>query len=354
MKMKNSKSVVLGIALLGAGLVQAQETEVRHIEHVVSPAEDVVFEAHHGDALAAAHGRLAAAHEAVSAASARKQMHIAQVGSPGGGAGFLAPKFGFSSAGRTARALVIPKSATDVKELAEIEEDLGVMAHILDKAGSSDDKATRAMGIAVMSHFPGHSTGPQNLYIEGHGAIFLLNVNFPLQPPPAKEDESEAPKTLSNEWEEARRELTAPKRGEAGADALLSFEERYGDEAPWNVKLRSMEYDAEKVVALQKDLITALKNAAHIRQLKADESVTLVVNGAEAGVFTKAFKSGGGGGGGFVKGERVTVKKSSDEHKPAITPAKLIIRARKADCEAFQNGKLDFDAFRKKVTVLMS
>lgn len=266
-------------------------------------------------------------------------------------AGF-GPEFGPAAHQRSPRALVIPNDASGAEQLGEVEEDLGVMAHILDKAVSSDDKAARAMGIAVFSRFPGAATAPQNLYLEGHGAIFLLNVNYPLVPPnQVKEAEAKAP--VNNEWEEARREIARPGKVPAGADPFEMFEERYGADSAWNVKRPLAEYDAEKVEELKKDLISALKNAANIRRLKADETVTVVVTGAEGGVRTKAFKSTGSKPG-SSKGEHVVIARaSSGERTRRSDAAKLVIRARKADAEAFQNGKLSFDDFRTKVTTML-
>src|ERR1051325_11448051 len=108
------------------------------------------------------------------------------------------------------RALIIPKDDADAKNVGDLEEDLGVMAHILDKAVSSDaDKATRAMGIVVNAK--PFASGARNLYIDGYGAIFFFGVNFPLLPPPAKETVAKEKESTSNEWEQARREIEQPQ-----------------------------------------------------------------------------------------------------------------------------------------------
>jgi hypothetical protein len=69
--------------------------------------------------------------------------------------------------------------------------------------------------------------------------------------------------------------------------------------------------------------------------------------------MTKAFRSAGGKSGDFKEERKVVAQVSTGERARVADAAKLIIRARKADADAFQNGKLDFDAFRKKVTVLV-
>src|SRR5262249_14175418 len=132
--------------------------------------------------------------------------------------------YGWSTGGGLAssskRALVIPKDG-EAKGVAEIEEDMGVMAHILDKAISNDGKTSKPMGITVFG-LPS-SGGGQNLFIEGYGAIFFENVNFPLLPPPTKEKEGEAKEKANSEWEAAKSELARP--GRPGADNFFVFEQ---------------------------------------------------------------------------------------------------------------------------------
>ncbi len=358
--MKNTKLITLGIALVSVSLTMAQQTEVVREHTAVPPSEEEAEEMigqHFAAALAGQQAHLAAAADRLAEVETRAGAHRKMLAQAGGGAGGrrggFGPEYGVATHQRSARAVVIPKDASEAKSLGEVEEDLGVMAHILDKAVSSGDKAGRAMGITVFGKFSGSAAAPQNFYIEGHGAIFLLNVNYPLLPPPAKEDKEETKEPINNEWEEARREMAHPSKSKTGENPFEIFEERFGADAGWNVKGSSAEYDAEKVEDLKKDLITALKNAANIRRLKSDETVTVVVTGADAGIVTKAFKSSGSKPGGSQSEQVVIAKTSAGERARANDSAKLIIRARKADAEAFQNVKLDFDAFRKKVTVLV-
>jgi hypothetical protein len=281
-----------------------------------------------------------------------------------------------SSASRAGRALVIPKEAGDPKELKETEEDLNVMARILEKAASGrDDKHPHAMGIAIQGNLfgPGSSSVPRNLYIEGHGAIFFLNVNFPLLAPATKSSEADATDKTSTEWEEARRELYQ----KAGS----------GFEFNWKTATTggpAEEYDADKVEDLKRDVTGALKNASHIRKLKSDETVTVVISGRGAGGEARIVKrSSSGSGGTTAIGESKTLRRSSAggggtsaSTRPAEQSAqinrslgearalarsaggeshgtKLILRARKADIESFQKDKLSLEDFRKKVTTIV-
>ena len=247
-------------------------------------------------------------------------------------------------------ALVIPKDAADAKDFLDLEEDLGVMAHILDKAIGRDGKVAHAMGMAL-SKWPG-STATQNLYIEGHGALFFFYVNFPLLPPSAKESDPTAKEKTSSDWEEARREISEQTKPSGG----VSF-----GGSGWNTGAAvfavapAAEYDADKVEDLKRDLITALKNAAHIRKLKSDETVTVVVSGLGAtDAKWKRRVEATGGGEIPVLGDLPGVGELFRSEAARSEPqAKLIIRAGKAQAEAFQTGKLSFDEFRKKTTIMI-
>jgi len=248
-----------------------------------------------------------------------------------------------------ARTMVIPKDAADAKTMEQVDEDMVVMAHILEKAVSNEDKVIRAMGIAV-SKWPG-SSSPQNLFIENHGALFFLDVNFPLLPPPAKEKETATKERTSSEWEVARRELTEPAKlpGRRSSDL-------YGWEAgsPLFIASQTPAYDAEKVEELKKRVLLSLKNASHIRKLKSDDTVTVVIQGPGA-VADKPAKSPGpdsdldSDGDPFSAGFGAPASMTST----VTATAKLIVRVRKADAEAFENGKMDLDDFRKKAAVML-
>lgn len=264
-----------------------------------------------------------------------------------------------SRLGRGGRTLVVPTTSPDPKRLAETEEDLNVMARILEKAaGAKRSKGGHAMGIPVDITVFGSPAPLRNLYIEGHGALFFLNVPFPLVPPPEKKDSEEKPaKPEDSEWESARRELYGADSGRGFVvDVLREVRMSLGD-AP-------QEYDTNKVEKLKRELVEALMNATHIRQLKPDETVTVVVSGPGGAAgpekmvrrrvqSTSGFGGYGGFGGGAGGGGVVVA--SSDDHPPhpQTGGSVMVIRARKSDAEAFYQGQSDFDAFLKKVTVLL-
>jgi len=126
---------------------------------------------------------------------------------------------------------------------------------------------------------------------------------------------------------------------------------------PFDLNLRGVpgfggpaeEYDSDKVADLKRDLTTALKNAAHIRKLKSDESVTVIISGRSPGAESRVVRKVGGGGGGAGDRAPVAIAKAAASDSRGT---RLILRARKADVDAFQKDKLSLEDFRKKVTTI--
>jgi hypothetical protein len=230
--------------------------------------------------------------------------------------------------------LVIQTSNPDPKEQASLEEDLAVMAHILDKA-LEDVPGTqwrggggpRAMGIDV---FLGPGSGPaRNLYLDGYGALFLVNVYFPLVPPAVKTEE-EKPSGDST-WEEARQELYG---GGPGARPPLPPAE---------------EFSQDKVNKLKTTLLETLKNAGNIRGLKPDESVTICVQGGPGAASPRArrvARAGTAGGGGGYGGAFAFAHSGGPAQGTIMT-----IRVKKTDVDAFAKGKVNLDEFQKRARI---
>jgi hypothetical protein len=230
------------------------------------------------------------------------------------------------SSGGSARALVIQSAETEPATRAALEEDLAVMSHIFDKvtaqkSGAADRERT-AMGINVF--FAPDLTPNRCLYLDGYGALFLLKVNFPLLAPPgaAREEAKEKPSTDSS-WDQARRELY----GQPGQPKAISEVEKF---------------DPEKVNGLKDALLDSLKSATNIRNLKAEDSITVCVFGGA--------------------GQRVVGWSGSGNQPPFRSEYKILgaggrggsmltIRVRKSDVDAYAKGRLDLEQFRKKVSV---
>ena len=227
--------------------------------------------------------------------------------------------------------LVIRSSDLDSKSQSGLEEDLTVMSHILDKALeeklSSQPRARKAMGIDVV--FSSSSSPVRSLYLEGYGAVFFLNVGFPLLAPPKPEPKKEQPETSST-WEEARQELY----GQRGEPKLST--------APGE------EYDQDKVDKLKDSILESLKNGSNIRDLKADDSITVCVFGV-AGRSGRVQSTA----------RRTSTPTPLESYVYVIGDGKggrtrgtvLTVRVRKSDAEAFAKGKFDLDEFRKKAKI---
>jgi hypothetical protein len=229
------------------------------------------------------------------------------------------------------RSMVVLSSEADPKVQGQLEEDLGIMAHIFDKA-LEDELGTQNHGRTVMgiNLMFGPSASVRNLYLEGYGAVFMLSVGFPLQSAPNAEQRKEEAPTNST-WEEAKEELYGQRSD-------------FGTPAPPGV-----EYSQEKVDRLKEALLGALKNAANIRDIKTDEWITLVVVGSETGPGGRspkpkamAWSSRGG-----ATPPRMALAGAGPGGRSSI----MTIRIRKSDAEGFAKGKYNLEEFRKKARI---
>jgi hypothetical protein len=221
----------------------------------------------------------------------------------------------------------------ETKDVSGMEEDLAVMSRILEKAsrGTRDAGAQqRFLGI-VVSGAGGRS--PQNFYFEGYGAVFLINVPFPLAAP-AQGDDSKTEKEDNSTWEQTKRELYSGNR----SGGFSRFE--------WHNDNATVAYDSEAVEDLKKEVLLALKNANHLRAVNDNETVVVALNGV---------------GGREGRGERSVQKRVK---RPAGHPefqyfngsaapgkSTLVIQVKKSDVDAFAKNKIEFEEFKKKAVI---
>jgi hypothetical protein len=262
----------------------------------------------------------------------------------------------------SSRSLAVLSSGVDPEKTDAIEEDLSVMARILQKAARSlrEEERFNAMGINLDSSVFGSASGARNLYIQGHGAVFLLSVKYPLVGPRDAQPQNPPTPPPDTEWERTREEVLGSPGGHAEIEDL-------GSGRPGKVKLEA--YDEAKVSGLKTALLDALKNASNIRHLQPREDVTIVVQGGDAADgsirLTGAARGGGGTGtggtaradvtirrevrevrGGAGGGETVTITRAGGVGETVMT-----LRAKKADIDDFASGKLSAEEFRAKATV---
>ena len=241
----------------------------------------------------------------------------------------VARAYGRSGSGSSSKALVVRSTESDAGSQANLEEDLTVMLRVLDKATEETrgNKSGRTvMGINV---FFSSSQGPsRSLYLDGYGALFLMKVDMPLIAPPVVKEEAKEKTPADSNWEEARREV-------------------FGSPGDVHAPLKDAEeYDAEKVAKLKNDLLEALRSATNIRNLKADDSITVCVFGG-AGQRVIERKSSGPVVKTDVKVSPVEISIHNSPGRGSI----LTLKAKKSDIDAFGKGKLNLDEFRKKVSM---
>ena len=251
--------------------------------------------------------------------------------------------YGMSQRG-SSRVLVIPAAEMQGQDLAQIVEDMTVMARIIDRQLGQQQPGQVWFSGDV---FGQTTRTAQTMYLQGYGALFLRKVDFPLTPPPAVQQEEKETKEENADpvWEQMKREMYEPQ----------DTRRRKTDTA-------AEKYDQEKVETLKTNLIKALKHTSNIRILKPDESVTLAVTGGgesanvdftadtgtnqlmvkykdkrTTGIVTPNVLSGYGMGGMGDSG--------------FSPPVVLIVRAKKADIDAFAKGDIDLGQFRQRVQI---
>lgn len=286
----------------------------------------------------------------------------------------------FDSRGRSARPVVVTSQSLDAKALSEVEEDLGIMARLIEKEIEQEagaDGMPNAMGIAL-TRMDGR--GPTVQLLEGYGAVFTFSVRMPLTPPPPRVVEKKQERPTDSPWEQTRRELFGtPGEGGArggspdgssgrsdnrlpgaggfgmGGGGAMGFSGAGFNGDPFIGRQDSPAYDAKKVEALKKSIIEALKQAGHIRALKNDDYLTVVVQGGS---------SSGGGFGSAAVGVEVRTTTSSNGGPPrtettvnrastgdAARAGVLAVRVKKSEAEDFAKGKLTAEQFAKKALV---
>ncbi|MBI3877414.1 MAG: hypothetical protein HY300_15895 [Verrucomicrobia bacterium] len=261
---------------------------------------------------------------------------------------------------RPMHTLIVSSKPTDAKFAGEMEEDLNIMSRVFEKETNREtgqEGPDRAMGIWLMAS--GDSRHPQAMFIEGYGALFLLNTRMPLAPTPAKPAEPKKEQAPDSVWEKTKRELFGPHEPGANSYNVTTMQERFysgGDE-----KSRAeLKYDEGKVEEFKKSLVEALKNASNIRHLKPEDYITVVVQtgGGAGGPFEMTYHTAGatagwnvgfGGPGPGTPGAVQVFDPNSRPQQGALRQSTLTLRVKKSDVDEFAGGKLTADEFRKKV-----
>lgn len=244
-------------------------------------------------------------------------------------------KTGWAASGRT---LVVPAADPDAKMLAESEEDLDVMARLLEKAMniSKDSGSIKAAGIDLIFS-SGSPSAVRNLYLAGHGALFVFTSPIPLKPEDAKEEGKKKESANTSAWDEARRELY---RGPEEKWSLLNGE-------PRRSRAPRESYDQKEVERLQSSLIETLKEASNMRHVRPTETISVILNRDDRRSGPMAFAR-------HVVGQTAGVRfATADEGSDQDSGATMLIRVTKANVDALAAGSMTLEQFKEKALILL-
>lgn len=249
--------------------------------------------------------------------------------------------FGSEPAAHVAQALIVPAGEPAPAQVEELREDLAVFHRILGKAAGEERRRGQEMALGiVVSTFP-DLRRLETLYLEGYGAVFLLHVPFPLAAPEDSREEPAPDKPADSLWERTRRELF-------GGQHIVPIPRL--PPVDWADPLSGTQpvpYDARRVEILRRDLLDALQHGTHLRHVKPEEQLVVVVSGTSAAPAREVRLERRLGRGGAVESRR-----EERVVGPVATGGQtLVLRVKKADADALAKGQINLDEFRQRVSV---
>ncbi|MEN6578387.1 MAG: hypothetical protein ABFD90_18725 [Phycisphaerales bacterium] len=233
----------------------------------------------------------------------------------------------FLSSGRrwaTEPVLVVPGKEMDAETVNRLIEDLSVMgriierntSNVLESADSDAASLYRRMRFrngdaspAVLFSSPGRA---RPLYVAGYGALFFIQVDFPLVPPAETAEKAPAKEDSDTVWVQTRRSILEPE---------------WPGMYPARDTGASPPYSRERIETLKSTLTTTMKHGTNIRGLETGEWLTIVLQGTSP--QTEGSPTGGTGG-------RST----------------LTVRATKADVDLHAKGELTPAQFEQRLQVV--
>jgi hypothetical protein len=245
-----------------------------------------------------------------------------------------APGLGVGSSSRSQDSVppvIVGFGGKDAAAMETMEQDLAIMNRVFDRAlerGLGEDAPTTKLGVQLL--YTGGSRSVRALYLEGFGALFMIKVNFPLTGAVLPEEKMPE-KSADSEWERARRELLGREE----------FDEMS------NRRSSTAIFDQDQVERLKEVIMQALKDASHMRGLKPDEFVSISVFGP--GSFAGKARTSGGGSAAGLAGQ-LQNRFAYPYQSSAGSGTVMTLRVKKADIDAFAEGKLSPGAFKGKVT----
>jgi len=228
--------------------------------------------------------------------------------------------------------LVVPGKPLDEQALGQAVQDLSIMSRIIEKNALGEYSTSGSLWgmIEYKSYNMSVSTGmgpaalfpsvgrAKPMYVGGYGALFFIQVDYPLLPPPETLEEQPAGEQEDPVWADAKRSVLDPQ-----ARPMLPQEEGETPEP----------YSREQVDTLRNALIATLKHATNIRVLEPGEWVTIVVQGVAPAA---------------AQGSSPVPTGLPLVAAPAGRTV-LMLRATKADVDQYAKGQLDQKQFEQRV-----
>ncbi|HEY1173742.1 MAG TPA: hypothetical protein VGH19_20425 [Verrucomicrobiae bacterium] len=229
--------------------------------------------------------------------------------------------------------ILIVAPAAEAKAQQEVEEDMTTMLHLVERviekdlgSGASGDEMGNYRGIPTLLSSDSRAT-----YLDDYGVIFTLRTTQVLNGPANAEKPVPQPGPRGTQWERARQELYGERSGDVPRD--------FGSHR---------QYDAAKVAALKESLLSLLRDASNLRHLKPDQSVAVILTGSPSLAGLRP------GSNNNAQAEETPRDGSPLERfRTQLTRSTtLVLRAKKADIDAFAQGRLTIEQFKGKVSVV--
>jgi len=245
--------------------------------------------------------------------------------------------------------IIITSKDDQPESISQVTEDMGIMARILDKQVLEIPRPQpRQTTFGDRSFYyvqtvSAESSRTRGIYISGYGALFLMDVDFPLKPEPKTEEKEEKKAEVPDMWERTKGELKGWYQGPGAVEPDIV-----------RVK-RKAAFDKSKVEELKEKIINSLKYASNIRGLEPGDDIIVSVKsiglqGSETRRDIRILnrqsgaQSGGGGFGGGYGGA------FAEEEPEPITGMTIIVN--KGDVDKFAEGDMDYEKFCEDVEII--
>jgi len=223
--------------------------------------------------------------------------------------------------GRGEAVCVVPSPEIALENLGELAEDLDIMCAVLDRLLGNANIQTEPWAGRINRY----RRSVRSIYLPRFGALFFVEVKFPLAPLPKAEEQTEE-ETTDALWAQVRSNMRSQ-----------GLPDRRG---PQEV---TAQYDELKVESLRRALVGGLRHAGNIRHLGTDEQIVVVAL-ESADIATAVIHAFAGG--------------QYSDYKPRVGgasggPTRLLsLRATKKDIDALAEGQTDQATFAQRVKTL--